>query len=420
MKFNNKLLKSAFSFLFALMFLVCVPLNFVFATTQNELESKISKLDEQIQQNQKKLEAVKDDISNQETYINTLQSQINTVDEQLSALDDSIAELNAKIKEVQGEIDKLNSAIEQKQQEVKTQSEALSGRLRALYMAGEASNIQILLSSADFGTFLTRTELLKRVSANDTAMINQLEADIKELNSQKEELDQKKAELDEEKAQLDSQREKVKSRENQLSGLKSKANSALNNLNQNSTLYQKLIVKALEEKEKYSQELAEFLKKNASSSTDGSTATATKGGMLCPVPDANRYISLYFGVTSGYYNPSHPHRGLDITTNGASGKPIVAAASGKVIKAVSGGGYNSGWGNYIQIDHGGGVVTGYAHCNSVAVSVGQYVAAGQKIGTIGSTGAAHGPHLHFEVWLDGVRVDPLPWIKNGSSIRYNP
>lgn len=433
MRFKKAYKSAACIFLsFVLLFL---SLSFMsLATTQSDLEDKIEQIDKQITENQAKLDALKNDKSKQETYIKTLQSQINSVAQQVGIMDDNIDTLQGEIDIVQDEIDELNSQIKtidnkitQKQNEIYQTSQSLKERLKAIYMAGEGSTVEILFSSGDFGMFLTRMELLKRISDNDTALVNQLKKDAEELNTQRQELDAKKAEVEVKKAELDERMKtlevkkgKLDSRKKELNSLETSAQSQMDNLDRSSTIFQNLIEKALIEKEKYAKQLEEYLKANGSSSSDGSTASASKGGMICPVPYSSVYISLYFGVTTGYYTKNHPHTGLDLSLPGAYGKKIVAAASGKVITAYGGGGYNSGWGNFIQIDHGGGVVTGYAHCKSITVSKGDTVTAGQVIGYIGTTGAAYGAHLHFVVWNDGNRVNPLPWIKNGGSIRYNP
>ena len=112
-------------------------------------------------------------------------------------------------------------------------------------------------------------------------------------------------------------------------------------------------------------------------------------------------------VSSGYRTSDRPdHNGIDIAN--AHGTPIVAAASGTVIDA----GPASGYGNWIRIDHGNGVVTEYGHMTSasIMVSVGDEVSAGQQIAAIGSEGQSTGPHLHFEVEIDGVNVDPGEWL----------
>jgi murein DD-endopeptidase MepM/ murein hydrolase activator NlpD len=83
--------------------------------------------------------------------------------------------------------------------------------------------------------------------------------------------------------------------------------------------------------------------------------------------------------------------------------PVVAAAAGRIVTA----GWNGGYGNFVAIDHGNGVVTQYAHMSSIMVSVGQVVMAGQQIGNVGSTGFSFGNHLHFEVVVNGVFRNPM-------------
>lgn len=133
--------------------------------------------------------------------------------------------------------------------------------------------------------------------------------------------------------------------------------------------------------------------------------TRDQGGtFVWPAPDNCYWLSQA-------YNPYRSHYGIDIVSSDGSsckGRRIVAAADGVVVLAT----YHYSWGYYIRVDHGSGVVTGYAHAlqGSFRVNVGDYVKAGQHLSSIGTTGNSTGYHLHFEVWLDGVRVDPLPYV----------
>lgn len=128
------------------------------------------------------------------------------------------------------------------------------------------------------------------------------------------------------------------------------------------------------------------------------------GTFIWPAPDNCFWLSQR-------YNPSNSHYGLDICSSddgSCRGRRIVAVADGIVVMAT----YHYSWGYYIRVDHGDGVITGYAHAleGSFRVNVGDYVKAGQQLSSIGTTGNSTGYHLHFEVWLDGVRVDPLPYV----------
>jgi len=138
------------------------------------------------------------------------------------------------------------------------------------------------------------------------------------------------------------------------------------------------------------------------------------GGQVQPsgwVRPAHGWISSWFGtrgsICSNGRCTASGHRGIDFASS--CGSPIYAAAAGTVIFA----GYSGDWGNYIQVRHSDGTVTGYAHIISGGynVSYGQRVRAGQVIAYIGSTGASTGCHLHFEVYLGGVRVDPAPFLR---------
>lgn len=109
-----------------------------------------------------------------------------------------------------------------------------------------------------------------------------------------------------------------------------------------------------------------------------------------------------------YWRWGRMHKGIDIGSSQGRGTPIYAAADGTVI--VSQYGYSGGYGNYIMIDHGSGVTTLYGHCDTLAVSVGQHVSAGQYIAGMGSTGSSTGNHLHFEVRVNNVAQNPLYYV----------
>lgn len=135
---------------------------------------------------------------------------------------------------------------------------------------------------------------------------------------------------------------------------------------------------------------------------------ATSGGFVWPVIGArtisNDYATYSWGYTGGI------HKGIDIIGSGVYGKSVVAASSGRVTQAYGGSGNNSGYGQCIVIDHGGGLITMYAHLSSVNVSVGQQVYAGQGIGRVGNSGNSTGPHLHFEVRVYGSHRNPRPYL----------
>lgn len=136
----------------------------------------------------------------------------------------------------------------------------------------------------------------------------------------------------------------------------------------------------------------------------GGTITTTNGRFVWPVIGLNS-ISRGYGYASSAYASGY-HTGIDITGSGAYGRTIIAADAGTVIQA----GWNGSYGYCITIQHSGGLRTLYAHCSSVGVSVGEYVYQGQPIGRVGSTGYSFGAHLHFEVHVNGRKVNPRLYL----------
>ena len=143
----------------------------------------------------------------------------------------------------------------------------------------------------------------------------------------------------------------------------------------------------------------------APTASTGPSAAAERGRMLAPVPGV---------IGSGFGMRTHPisgkrkmHSGADMAA--PTGTPILATAPGKVVYS----GVRGGYGNFVEIDHGNGVTTRYAHAHTLLARVGERVAAGERIATVGSTGYSTGPHLHFEVRQHGQPTNPAEWIRKG-------
>ena len=161
---------------------------------------------------------------------------------------------------------------------------------------------------------------------------------------------------------------------------------------------------AAEEEAKRQQQQQQNSGSGSTSSGTTSTPSYSGGGATSFIfPCAGGYISSYYGGrTSPTAGASSNHKGVDIAAG--SGTPILASAGGTVVSSS----YSSARGYYVVISHGNGVSSLYQHCNSINVSVGQYVSQGQTIATVGSTGISTGPHLHYEVLINGVNIDPYP------------
>ncbi len=176
-------------------------------------------------------------------------------------------------------------------------------------------------------------------------------------------------------------------------------NNYLEQLNDESEEYEAMIAEYEADIEAFDAEITALLQAQASS---GTGTLENSSGLICPLQYSGRYLS------SGYYRSDGTfHGGLDICVSGGTyGLDISAAESGTVVTAA----YHYSYGNYVIIDHGNGLSTLYAHCSSLAVSAGETVTKGQTIAYVGSTGNSTGPHLHFEVRINGSRVDPSSYI----------
>lgn len=397
----------------------------------NDLENQIAAQNDKIDQNQQSADELLD-------QIDLMQQQLNVYNEKIAELNKQISEKNAIINQYQEEIDALQAEIDeadkkqaQLEDTIADTYDLLADRLCANYMAGETSVLEILLGAGDFEDFLTRLELVKQISDHDASLVSDLQDDINELNQTKEKLDTDKAAVEEKQTAVQSERDaiaSVRSEQKSASNTLETKQSALEQKNQtlqNTIAAQGNNVDALEEQlakaeAEYDAWKAQGMESGSGSISGGSSGSSSIGnypvsskGMICPLQYSNVTIS------AGWYGYAN-HKGIDFITRGATGntygKEIRAAADGVVYSAE----YHYSWGNNVYINHGNGVYTRYAHCSRMVVSAGDTVKQGQVIAYVGNTGNVSpkptasnphaGAHLHFEVWVNGTRVNPSPWL----------
>lgn len=405
-------------------------------SAERDFQAEIDALEDKIAAANDKKAASEQSAAELKEQIDLLQEQMDVYNDKIAQLNSQIAEKDAIIEQYQREIDDLQVEMdnaEAKQAELEAQIsvtyDALSARLRAAYMAGETSTLEILLSAKDFETFLTRIELIRRISDHDTALVADLQADIDDLNATKEKLDADQKAVLEKQTAVQSERDAVAAdraeQKSALSTLDTKQSSLeqkvanLNNyiykLDENSAEYQSQIAQIEREKEEYDRKKSEEMENGSGSinNSGSSNYPVSSKGMICPLQYPNVIIS------AGWYGYAN-HKGIDFVTAGATGntygKEIRAAADGVVYSAEM----HYSWGYNVYINHGNGVYTRYAHCSKMLVSKGQTVKQGQVIAYVGNTGNVSpkptasnphaGAHLHFEVWVNGTRVNPAPWL----------
>lgn len=393
---------------------LCLAVSFVapaFGATRAELEAHREKAAEA-----RKRAAAADtlakklagEVADLEQRIEDFQKQANSLAPDIAKATKRSTKLQREVAQLKAEAAATQAEIERTQLELDTQKALLAARVESSYKQGSWFYLDVLLSSQDFRDLITRTELVTRVIESN----NNVAAD---LGRTKETLDTSKAKLDRSLQTTNLKKREAEAVESQLRNLRARHQTAANRSEslqrEKSTLMQDSKKNAARLRALAEEEEAESARIAAELSGSGSGAFA--GSMTWPVPSSRRITSPY-GWRICPFHGRELHPGIDVGRPQAGGdwptsqRSIVAVASGTVISA----GYRGGYGNTVILDHGNGVTTLYAHQanGGIRVSSGQQVERGQRIGTVGSTGNSTGPHLHFEVRVNGSPRNPMGYF----------
>ena len=322
--------------------------------------------------------------------------------EQKKVLDQQIANTSAQIGNVEAQIADYASLITQTEEELadaekreEAQYELFCQRVRAMEESGEVSYWSVLFGASSFTDMLARLDDVNEVMEADQKVIDDLKTLQVEITEKKEQLEDSKAEREAAKADL-------VSKKSELDKQRKQAISLVNEINDNEQENKETLAALDAEEDRILAEALRLSKKLAEEqAAQGKSPQSNPGGYIWPVD--SRYITSTVG---GRASPggigSTNHKGIDIGRVGYTTE-IHAAKAGTVIVSQ----YSSSYGNYVVISHGSGNTTLYGHMSSRKVQAGQYVNQGDVIGITGSTGHSTGPHLHFEITENGVRINPL-------------
>ncbi|WP_101698194.1 murein hydrolase activator EnvC family protein [Clostridium minihomine] len=359
----------------------------------NQLQQKQSALKKQQEQTAAKLKQLKADKAKQQEYKDALDTQVSNVQSQIDTLNAQVAALDADIRQKAAE-------IAEKQASIDANVDQLKQRIRAIYLLGESSQLEMILGSQDVMDFLDKAELARSISQHDNEVIEALKKDMASIKTQKEQIEVNRQNAAAARKELDTKNQ-------ELTGLLTESSRVLVELSANVVSTNSENNRLAAERKKVDGEIDKWYKDyyaslGNNSNNQASGGYVSKGQFTWPVPG---YTKL-----SSYWGDGRNHKGIDIAGSGIYGKPIVAADSGKVIMAVHSG-WGGGYGLCAYIDHGGGYSTRYAHASKILVNTGDVVKKGQVIGYVGSTGDSSGPHLHFEIRVNGVAQNPMKWFK---------
>ena len=391
-------------------------------------ESNLSEAQQEKKTLENDLQKAKELIDSLKGSKEDIQSEVEKLDKQLNEISGKVKELESQLSKKRQEIANTESALNKAKEQEKTQYRNMKKRIQFMYENGQTSYVEMLLSADSFTDFLNAVEYITQISQYDRKMLKEYQ------NMQVTIADTQKT-LETDYASLQSLQAKVQEEKQAVAALESAKKGELNDVAddltdaqtvakayeaeiqaQNEVIAQIQAAQKRAAEQQAAQQQAQAAEENqgatdaagenqntAQNTTPSGNGQST-GSMMWPCPSSKRVTSDYGPRTSPTNGASSNHKGIDI--GAAYGADIVAADGGTVLVAT----YSSSGGNYVIIDHGGGLCTVYMHASSLTVSAGQTVSKGQVIAKVGSTGISTGNHLHFGVTLNGVYVSPWGYV----------
>lgn len=398
--------------LFTLIILISVAAVSVFAANKTALEKFSDNSDVQAYQNaiadleakqkdlKNKLKEVQADCYSTQQAIAYYSELIASTEEKINATKSLIDAFDRQIVEKENEIISKEDAIARKESEIESTRERFLTLIRVQYENSNINIISIVLGSNSIEELLTNAENMGNILKYNSNLLEKYKSEKQELQDMKDVLISTKNELEESRKKQLEYGEKLKAEEAALVLQKGDSTSYLNSLKKTEAEITAQYEKACKEEEEENQRLQELLEQLAKKAENEYVG----GKFIWPVDTSIKRISSGYGYRTYYYygkKVTDFHRGIDIPS--ATGTDIYAVQTGKVVVATK----HSSYGNYILIDHGGGISTLYAHCSKLLVKVGDKVKQGDQIAEMGSTGNSTGPHLHIEVRVNGKHEDPI-------------
>lgn len=360
----------------------------------------------------KSLQEAQDEKTQLEKALKEAQSTIEDLRDSKGDIESKVTELNQQLIDISARITDLENQLTAKSEDIQETKDELAGakereaqqyadmkvRIQFMYENGQTSYLEALLSSRNISEFLNSADYIAQIQSYDRQKLTEYQDTVESIVNLEAQLEQEYTDLEALKSTVESNKATVaammRQKESELADISGDIEDA-----QSDADYYAAEIQAQEEL------IAAIKRAEAEKAAAGVEEHPYTGGAFrWPCPSSTRVTSDYGTRVSPMSGASSNHKGIDI--GASAGADIIAAADGTVTAAS----YSSAAGNYVMIDHGGGLYTVYMHASSLLVSPGQTVSAGDVIAKVGSTGISTGSHLHFGVSLNGSYVSPWSYL----------
>lgn len=353
-----------------------LPSNFTLAEADSERE---------LEEVRQKMNVKEEEVTEKRQKVISISEQLKTIQIELEGVNTEYEDILIRLDVVQQRINKNEAELKQTEEDLASKMKLLNKRMRDVYKNGQISYIEVLFGAHDFNDFANRLELLKIVIRKDVVLITEVRLKRNTIILKKEELQKSYVSLEELEKEAYAKKVIIEERKDDHERVL------------NAAIYERdTAERAYRELQETSRRIENMIR--------GGNYGSGQGTGIFMWPIVGPITSDYGWRTHPIFGTSRFHSGLDI--GAYYGENVVAADSGVVIYSDWMGGY----GKTVMIDHGSSLVTLYAHNSDLVVSVGQSVAKGQLIAYAGSTGYSTGPHVHFEVRVNGTTANPLEYL----------
>lgn len=404
--------KLIFILLVCSIFVFCDSKKLVYGQAGEGVNSEVKTLNSEISTKKSKIKAIQDQQAKYSESIKKMQAEKVSLNNHLAILDNKMESIQLDIEITQMEIEKTelemqknDIEMEDKNTEIEDEKKHIANVLRLLYKKENTAPLEIMLVNESLGDFLNQVKYLEDVSGEVKDALDNLE-------NLKRQLERDKEKLDEQKGELDSLRKELVVKKDTLDAEIENKSYVLMQVNSSEKQYQRLLAQAREEQQSVAADIVSIERqiRDKLSKLEEDKLEFNDSGLAWPVTKNT--------ITSFFHDPDYPFRNIfehpAIDIRAGQGSTLKASASGYVARIKSGGA--NGYG-YIMIVHGDGLSTVYGHVSKIYVGEDDYVVQGQAIGlsggmpgTPGAGPLTTGPHLHFEVRLNGIPVNPLNYL----------